>query len=161
MRWFGRTCTCFCFQGESLFLLVGACGVIQIVSRCFTLYFVLPCWDIHVRGSIFFVFLVSNCLLTYIYEFFIDICLYCVLFEIKNLFCLLAFFHTCSYAFCLVFQEIYRMIQLSCCLHVTDGQQLGLSLFYEHLFCKGLFFVNFELLVVFCHGLPKGEFVRF
>ena len=28
-------------------------------------------------------------------------------------------------------------------------------------FCKGLFFVNFELLVVFCHGLLKGEFVRF
>ena len=29
------------------------------------------------------------------------------------------------------------------------------------LFVKGFFFVNFELLVVFCHGLPKGEFVRF
>ena len=25
------------------------------------------------------------------------------------------------------------------------------------LFVKGFFFVNFELLVVFCHGLPKGE----
>ena len=24
------------------------------------------------------------------------------------------------------------------------------------IFCKGFFFVNFELLVVFCHGLPKG-----
>ena len=32
-----------------------------------------------------------NCLLIYIYEFFIDICLYYVLFEIKNLFYLLAF----------------------------------------------------------------------
>ena len=32
-----------------------------------------------------------NCLLIYIYEFFIDICLYCVLFEIKNLFYLLVF----------------------------------------------------------------------
>ena len=63
--------------------------------------FVLPCWDIHVRGSIFFVFLVSNCLLTYVYELFIDICLYCVLFEIKILFYLLVFFHTCGYAFCL------------------------------------------------------------
>ena len=29
------------------------------------------------------------------------------------------------------------------------------------IFCKGLFFVNFEVLVVFCHGLSKGEFVRF
>ena len=55
--------------------------------------FVLPCWDIHVRGSkFFFMFLVSNCLLTYVYEFFIDICLYYVLFEIKILFYLLVFF---------------------------------------------------------------------
>ena len=47
-------------------------------------------------------FLVSNCLLIYDYEFFIVICLYCVLFEIKILFfftCI--FFHTCGYAFCL------------------------------------------------------------
>ena len=29
------------------------------------------------------------------------------------------------------------------------------------LFVKGFFFVNFELLGVFCHGLPNGEFVRF
>ena len=39
-------------------------------------------------------FLVSNCLLIYVYEFFIDICLYCVLFEIKILFSLLVFFST-------------------------------------------------------------------
>ena len=68
---------------------------------CFTFYFtilalatfVLFCWNIHVRGSIFFVLYVScfNCLLTYVYEFFIDICLYCVLFEIKILFYLLVF----------------------------------------------------------------------
>ena len=58
--------------------------------------FVLPCWDIHVWVSIFFffMFLVSNCLLIYVYEFFIDICLYCVLFEIKILFYLLVFFST-------------------------------------------------------------------
>ena len=47
-------------------------------------------------GEVFFLvsymFLVSNCLLIYIYELFIDICLYCVLFEIKNLFCLLVLF---------------------------------------------------------------------
>ena len=29
------------------------------------------------------------------------------------------------------------------------------------LFVKGIFFVNFELLVVFCHELPNEEFVRF
>ena len=47
-------------------------------------------------------FLVSNYLLIYDYEFFIVICLYYVLFEIKILFfftCI--FFHTCGYAFCL------------------------------------------------------------
>ena len=62
--------------------------------------FVLPCWVIHDRESIFFLFLFSNCLLIYVYEFFIDICLYCVLFEIKSLFTCI-FFHTCGYAFCL------------------------------------------------------------
>ena len=39
-----------------------------------------------------YMFLVFNCLLIYIYEFFIDICLYYVLFEIKNLLYLLVFF---------------------------------------------------------------------
>ena len=138
MRCFWHTCTCFCFQGESLFFIVGAYGVVQIVSRCFTLYFIflvlatlfLPCWVIHVRGSIFFVFLVSNCLLIYDYEFFTVICLYCVLFEIKILFfftCI--FFHTCSYAFCL---SVSRNIQVDSIKLLstlaTDEQQLGLNL---------------------------------
>ena len=35
---------------------------------------------------LFYMFLVSKYLLTYVYEFFIDICLHCVLFEIKILF---------------------------------------------------------------------------
>ena len=51
-------------------------------------------------GGVFFfffllvlsMFLVSNCLLIYIYELFIDIFIYCVLFEIKNLICLLVLF---------------------------------------------------------------------
>ena len=29
------------------------------------------------------------------------------------------------------------------------------------LFVKGFFLVNFELLVLFCHGLSNREFVRF
>ena len=37
-------------------------------------------------------FLVLNCLFSYIYELFIDIFIYCVLFEIKNLICLLILF---------------------------------------------------------------------
>ena len=56
----------------------------------FSFYFV----GIFMLGEVyFFALYVScfNCLLIYIYEFFIDICLYCVLFEIKNLFYLLLF----------------------------------------------------------------------
>ena len=41
---------------------------------------------------VLYLFLVSNCLLIYVYELFIDIYLYYVLFEIKNLICLLVFF---------------------------------------------------------------------
>ena len=125
------------FRGRVYFLLVGPCGVVQIVSRCFTLYFtflapatfVLPCWAIHVRGSIFFMFLVSNCLLIYVYEFFIDICLYYVLFEIKILFYLLVFFP--HIRLCILFKcsgniQVNSIKLLSTL--ATDGQQLGLNL---------------------------------
>ena len=73
-------------------------------------------------GVYFFMFLVSNCLLTYVYEFFIDIFLYCVLFEIKILFICLYFFHACGYAFCLsVSGNIYvDLIKLLSTL-ATDG----------------------------------------
>ena len=55
----------FVFRGRVYSLLVRACGVVYIVSRCFILYFtflalttlVLPCWVIHDRGSIFCCFL--------------------------------------------------------------------------------------------------------
>ena len=59
-----------------------------------------------------------KCLLVYIYELFIDICLYCVSVEIKNLFCLLVFSTHEVMHFCLVFHEIYRLVQLSCYLHL-------------------------------------------
>ena len=44
-------------------------------------------------GDTFIAFYAScfDCLLIYIYEFFIDICLYCVLVDINNFFCLLVF----------------------------------------------------------------------
>ena len=44
-------------------------------------------------------FLVSHCLLIYIYEVIHDICLYCVLCEIKKLLYFTCIFHTCVYAF--------------------------------------------------------------
>ena len=40
--------------------------------------------------------------------------LVCIFVDLMFLF----FCHTCGYAFCLVFQEIYRLIQLNCCLHL-------------------------------------------
>ena len=68
------------------------------VSLCTLPFYLLPHCFYFVRlfmlgGVFFFVFLVSNCLLIYDYEFFIVICLYCVLFEIKIL-----FFFTCSFS---------------------------------------------------------------
>ena len=86
-------------------------------------------------------FLVSNCLLIYIYELFIDICIYCVLFEIKNLICLLVLFS--HMRLCILFSvsgDIHvDLIELLSIL-ATDGQQLGLNLFYEHYFVKGFLF---------------------
>ena len=54
-------------------------------------------------------FLVFNCLLIYIYEFFIDICLYYVLFEIKNLLYLLVFF---SHMWLCILFSVSRNIQV-------------------------------------------------
>ena len=90
-------------------------------SHCITFLalatFVLLCWDIHVKGSIFYLYISCfNCLLIYVYEFFIDICLYYVLFEIKSLFYLLVFSTHAVMHFVQVFQEIYMLIQLSCYL---------------------------------------------
>ena len=53
------------------------------------------------------------------------------------------------------------MIQLSCCLHLQLIVVMIEFVVMSMLFVKGFFFVNFDLLVVFCHRLPNGEFVRF
>ena len=53
-------------------------------------------------------FLVSHCLLIYIYEVIYEICLYFVLCEIKNLFCVTCIFHICVY----VFVECFGNIQV-------------------------------------------------
>ena len=69
------------------------------VSLCTLPFYLLPHCFYFVRlfmlgGVFFFVFLVSNCLLIYVYAFFIDIFLYCVLFEIKILFLFTCIFST-------------------------------------------------------------------
>ena len=92
----------------------------QLLPNCFYLVWLF------MLGGVYFMFLVSNCLLIYDYEFFIVICLYCVLFEIKILFFFTCIFFTHAVMhFVEVFQEIYRLIQLSCCLllQLMDSSQ--------------------------------------
>ena len=59
-----------------------------------------------------YLFLISPLIDLYFMMLFIDICLYFVFCEVKNLFLFTCIFHTCVYAFYLVFQEIYKLIQL-------------------------------------------------
>ena len=74
--------------------------VFYLFSSC---HIIFTLFGLFMLGGVYFVFLVSNFLLIYDYEFFIVICLYCVLFEIKIFIFILYlyFFHTCGYAFCL------------------------------------------------------------
>ena len=74
---------------------------LKIVSRCFIKYLhfffllMIYCvWIIHVRGRCIdlYMFLVSHCLLIYIYEVIHDICLYFVVCEIKKLFLFCLYF---------------------------------------------------------------------
>ena len=119
----------------------------MIVSRCFTLYLsfwllMYSCWDYHFRGSYIFCFIcfLFHCLLTYIHDVIHwYLSLFCVLWSQERIL-FSCIFHTCVYVFCLVFQEKYRLIQLSCCLHL---QLMDSSLDWiccnEHVICKGLF----------------------
>ena len=94
--------------------------VFYLFSSC---HIVFTLFGLFMLGGVYFVFLVSNFLLIYDYEFFIVICLYYVLFEIKILFfftCI--FFHTCGYAFCLSVSgniQVYSIKLLSTL--ATDG----------------------------------------
>ena len=60
-----------------------------------------------------------------------------------------------------MFQEKYKLIQLNCYLHLQLIVVMIEFVVMSMLFVKGFFFVNFDLLVVFCHRLPNEEFVRF
>ena len=106
----------FGFQGESIFFLLELMeirlylGASLCICLCNSCYFFVGLFML--EGVTFIVLYVFcfNCLLIYIYELLIDICLYCVLVEIKNLFCLLVFSTHAVMHFCLMFQEIYRLI---------------------------------------------------
>ena len=138
MRCFWHTLYLFLFLGGEftfdwlelvklfrLYLGASLCTLpFQLLPHCFYLI------GLFMLGGVYFVFLVSNFLLIYDYEFLIVICLYCVLFEIKIfIFLYLYFFHTCGYAFCLSVSGNIQVdsIKLLSTL-ATDGQQLGLNL---------------------------------
>ena len=118
------SCRVFVLRGESIFFLLELMEI-RLYLGAWLCTYLFRSWYIFVGlfmlGGVTFIVLYVSCficLLIYIYELFIDICLYCVLVEIKNLFCLLVFSTHAVMHFCLMFQEIYRLIQLSCCLHL-------------------------------------------
>ena len=81
----------FVFRGRVYFFdwleLVELFRLYLGASLCILHFWLLPHYFYFVRlfmlGGVYFVFLVSDFLLIYDYEFFTVICLYCVLFEIK------------------------------------------------------------------------------
>ena len=63
-------------------------------------------------------FLVSHCLLIYIYEIIHDICLYLLCYEKSRSYFILLVFSTHTFMCLLSVTGIYRLIQLCCCLHL-------------------------------------------
>ena len=128
-RWstYLSSCRVFVFKGREFFFFFFLLELVEIrlylgASLCiylFSSYYIFV--GLFMLGGVTFIVLYVSCfhyLLIYIYELFIDSCLYCVLVEIKNLFCLLVFSTHVVMHFCLVFQEIYMLIQLSYYLHL-------------------------------------------
>ena len=69
------------------------------------------------------------------------------------------FFHTCVYAFCLVFHEIYRLIQLSYCLHLQlmDNSQVEFVVMGILLYWVVLVFEHFVLYESFVTNYQRGS----
>ena len=72
-------------------------------------------------------------------------------------------FHTCVYAFCLVFQEIYRLIQLSCCLHLQlmDSSQVEFFVMDILLYWVVLVFEHFILYESFVTNCQRGSLLGY
>ena len=64
-----------------------------------------------------------------------------------------------------MFQEIYKLIQSCCCLHLQliDSSQDGFFVLGYIFFVMGCFYVNFEQFCLVCvlSRIAKGEFIRF
>ena len=123
---------------ESFRLYLGASLCILSFSSC---HFVFILLGYTCQGEYIFVVLVSNFLLIYDYEFFIIICLYCLCLKSRFFFSLRVFFpHMQLCILFKVFQEIYRLIHLSCCLllQLMDSSQIKFF-FFQHYFVKGFY----------------------
>ena len=81
--------------------------------------------------------------------------LVCIFVDLLFLF----FCHTCVYAFCLVFQEIYRLIQLNCCLHLQliDSSQVKFVIMGILLYSVVLVFEHFILYESFVMNCQRGS----
>ena len=68
-------------------------------------------------------------------------------------------FHTCVYACCLVFQEIYMLIQLSCCLHLQlmDSSYVEFVVMGILLYWVVLVFEHFVLYECFVMNCQRGS----
>ena len=132
----------FVFRGRGLFFvgqsLWSCLDCIQVLHFVLYLFQLLPYLfylvGIFMLGGVYFFYVVLNCLLIYVYEFFIDICLYCVLLKTRFYFIYLYFFHTCCYAFCLSFSGNIQVDSIKLLsTFATDGQQLGLNMSFMNI----------------------------
>ena len=115
------------FSGGDFFFFFWSLEPVEIrlylgASLCIYFFWLLmySCWDYHFRGSYIYCFIcfLFHFLLTFIHDVFHwYLSLFCVMWN-QKLILFTCIFHTCVYAFCLVFQEKYKLIQLSYCLHL-------------------------------------------
>ena len=137
------------------------------VSLCIYLFRLLiySCWAIHFRVWYIYCFIcfLFHCLLIYIHDVIHwYMSLSCVLWN-QEFILFTYIFYTCVYTSCfLCFRKnigwFNWAIVYTCNWWIVVRIEFVVM---SILFVNGFFFVNFELLVVFCHGLPKGDFVRF
>ena len=96
-------------------------------------------------------FLVSHCLLIYIYEIIHDICLYLLCYEKSRSYFILLVFSTHAFMCLLSVTGIYRLIQLCCCLHLQliDDSYVEFVVL-GNIFVMGYFYVTLSNFFSLC-----------
>ena len=140
---------------------------LYIVSRCFIVY--LPffgswcifVWVIHDRGRyiIFYMFLVSHCLLIYIYELFM-IYVFILCYVKSRIYFLFTYvFYTCVYAFVECFRKYTGWFICAAVYTCNWWIVVKLDFFFfvmGFIVCKWLFPCNFEHCVYVLSRIAKG-----